>query len=107
MTAISSLSQDPLSQEVARLMALLSQKEQLIASLQHQLHLFRTARFGRKSEKGVVPEQMSFHFNEAEPLVESKQEEAPSESQTITYMRTKNKTGRKPLPQSLPYVGVF
>ena len=104
MTAVSSLSQDPLSQEVARLMALLSQKEQLIASLQHQLHLFRTARFGRKSEKGVVPEQMSFHFNEAEPLVESKQEEAPSESQTITYTRTKNKTGRKPLPQSLPYV---
>jgi exonuclease VII small subunit len=66
MTDVSALSLEQLQQEYARLMALvvqqeqtLQQKSQTIQTLQHQLHLFRTARFGRKSEKGVVPEQMA------------------------------------------------
>lgn len=71
--------------------------------MQHQLHLFRTARFGRKSEKGVVPEQMVIQFDEAVPVLIA-EEQQPSETQTITYTRTKKNTGRKPLPQSLPYI---
>ena len=69
MTDVSALSLEQLQQEYARLMALLvqqeqtlQQKSQTIQALQHQLHLFRTARFGRKSEKGVVPEQMAIQF---------------------------------------------
>jgi transposase len=34
----------------------------MIQDLQHQLHLFRTAGFGRKSEKGVVPEEMALQY---------------------------------------------
>jgi transposase len=113
MTVVSTLSLDQLAQENARLIALLSQQEQTIkqqqssiASLQHQLHLFRTARFGRKSEKGVVPEQMALRFDEAVPVTEENSitEHALEETQTITYTRSKKGTGRKVLPKSLPYV---
>ena len=70
MTSIPALSLAELQQENTRLLALLGQKEQTIQNLQHQLHLFRTARFGRKTEKGVVPEQLSLQFDEAELTVE-------------------------------------
>jgi transposase len=63
MTFVSAQILAQLQQENAHLIALLGQKEQTIQnqkssieSLQHQLNLFRIARFGRKSEKGVVPE---------------------------------------------------
>ena len=56
MSDVSALSLEQLKQENARLTALIGQKEQTIETLRHQIHLFRTARFGRKSEKGVVPE---------------------------------------------------
>ena len=62
MTDIAALSKEQLSQEIARLMAQVKQQEQTIHSLQHQIHLFRTARFGRKTEKGIVPEQMVLQF---------------------------------------------
>lgn len=58
MTSISALSLAELQQENARLLALLGQQKETIQqqktsiqNLQHQLHLFRTARFGRKTEK--------------------------------------------------------
>lgn len=105
MTSVSALSLAELQQENARLLALLGQKENAIQNLQHQLHLFRTARFGRKTEKGVVNEQMSFQFDEAELTVE--EETAPEVSETtetITYTRNKKGTGRKALPKSLPYI---
>jgi transposase len=79
----------------------LQQKSQTIQTVHHQLHLFRTARFVRKSEKGDVPEQMAIQFDEAVPLIIT-EEQQPTE--TITYTRTKKNTGRKPLPQSLPYI---
>ena len=106
MTDVSALSIDQLSQEIARLRALVGQQEQTIQTLNHQLHLFRTARFGRKSEKAVVPEQLALQFDEAVPVVEVQLIEncPPTETQTITYTRTKKGTGRKPLPQSLPFV---
>lgn len=112
MTDVSALSLEQLQQEYARLMALvvqqeqtLQQKSQTIQTLQHQLHLFRTVRFGRKSEKGVVPEQMAIQFDEAVPVIIA-EEQQPTETQTetLTYTRTKKNTGRKPLPQSLPYI---
>lgn len=104
MTSISAQTPEQLQQEIARLMALVGQQKQTIETLQHQLHLFRTARFSRKSEKGVVPEQMTLVFDEAMLTPEVEQEPTTAESQTITYTRTKNNTGRKALPQSLPYV---
>jgi transposase len=104
MTVVSALSLEQLTQENARLMALLSQQEQTIQSLQHQLHLFRTARFGRKSEKGVVPEQMALQFDEAIPVEEDPSKEQAADIQTVTFTRNKKGTGRKPLPPSLPYV---
>lgn len=106
MTSVSAQTPEQLQQEIARLTTLLGQRDNTIQNLQHQLHLFRTARFGRKSEKGVVPEQMALQFDEAIPVVEidSLPEHHAAESQTITYTRTKKGTGRKSLPKSLPYV---
>ncbi|CAM4480665.1 MAG: IS66 family transposase ISDpr4 [Legionella sp.] len=113
MTDVSALSLEQLQQENARLLALIEEQEDTIKqqkssleTLQHQLHLFRTARFGRKSEKGVVPEQMVLQFDEAVPVVEASPTEptVEPETQTITYTRAKKNTGRKPLPQSLPYI---
>ncbi|KTD21432.1 Putative transposase [Legionella israelensis] len=101
----SDLTVEQLREENARLLALLAQQESTIETLRHQLHLFRNARFGRKSEKGVVPEQMALQFDEAEPS--SEQDEStvePSQTETITYTRAKKGTGRKALPKSLPYV---
>ena len=93
MNDVSALSREDLQQEVARLLALIGQKEQTIQqqktsieNLQHQLHLFRTARFGRKSEKGVVPEQLALQFDEAIPEAESAaQEENPSNTTETMY----------------------
>ena len=109
MKAASALSIDDLQQEVVRLMTLVGQHEHTIQNLQHQLHLFRTARFGRKSEKGVVPEQLALQFDEAlasdEATTPDNTEEAQTE--TITYTRDKKRTGRKTLPKSLPYIEKF
>lgn len=105
MTSIPALSLAELQQENARLLALLGQKEQTIQNLQHQLHLFRTARFGRKTEKGVVPEQLSLQFDEAELTVEEDNLPVFAETtETITYTRNKKGTGRKALPKSLPFI---
>ncbi len=106
MTAVSAQSKEQLQQEVTRLLALIGQREQTIQTLQHQLHLFRTARFGRKSEKGVVPEQLSLQFDEAIPTCDPENQDtaAAHPTETITYTRTKKGTGRKPLPKSLPYI---
>ncbi len=41
-----------------------------IETLRDQLHLFRAARFGRKSEKGVVSQQFALQFDEAVPAPE-------------------------------------
>jgi len=112
MNTVSSLSPEQLQQEVLRLMALVGQKEETIQqqkisiqNLQHQLHLFRTARFGRKTEKGVVPEQLSLQFDDAVPTVEEETtQESAETTETITYTRNKKGTGRKALPKSLPYI---
>lgn len=104
MPVVAALSNTHFSEEIARLKAQIIQQEQTIHWLQHQLHLFRTARFGRKSEKGVVPEQLAFQFDEAVPVQEEQASDETTATQTITYTRSKNTTGRKPLPQSLPYV---
>ena len=84
------------------LLALVSQLKSQNETLQHQLYLIKHARFGRKTEKDVVSEQMELQFDEADAV--SLEQEAPEESsETITYTRKKGQ-GRKPLPKSLPYV---
>ena len=105
MTSVSALALTQLQQQNAQLLALLGQKDQLIQNLQHQLHLFRTARFGRKSEKGVVEEQLRLQFDDAVPVVD--EEVAPDvaeTTETMTYTRNKKSTGRKALPKSLPFI---
>lgn len=111
MTTVSAQSLEQLQQENARLMALVGQhettikkQESSIQNLQHQLHLFRTARFGRKTEKGVVPEQLALQFDEAELTAEPTTASEATETETITYTRNKKGTGRKALPKSLPYI---
>jgi len=111
MSDVSALSLEQLQQENARLLALIGQKEQTIQqqkssieTLQHQLHLFRTARFGRKSEKGVVSEQLALQFDEAIPAEPVQEESTTNTTETITYTRNKKGTGRKSLPKSLPYI---
>jgi transposase len=111
MSQVSALLIKQLQEENARLLALVNQKESTIQhqkssieNLQHQLHLFRTARFGRKSEKGVVSEQFALQFDEAVPAQETESAEVKTSTETITYTRNKKGTGRKALPKSLPYI---
>jgi len=120
MTALSAQKLEELHQENARLLAVIQQhestiqqhentiqqKQDTIQSLYHQIHLFRTARFGRKSEKDVVSEQLAIRFDEAEltSLPDDTNVINTQETQTITYSRNKKGTGRKPLPKSLPYI---
>ena len=72
-----------------------------VETLEHQLFLFRNARFGRKSEKDAEFGQLSFQFDEAD---DTKVEPEVTESETITYTRKKKTSGRQKLPSSLPYV---
>lgn len=89
----------------ANLLTLISHQEEQIKTLQHQLYLMRNARFGRKSEKDVVSEQLSLQFDEADAtaLEEESVVESPK-SETITYTRNKKGQGRQKLPESLPYI---
>jgi transposase len=111
MSESSVISIKQLHEENARLLALLTQKDTTIQqqkssieNLQHQLHLFRTARFGRKSEKGVVNEQLALQFDEAIPVQEAELAQEEPQTETLTYTRNKKGTGRKALPKSLPYI---
>lgn len=113
MTTASMPSLEQLQQENARLLALIGQHnttieklQENISSLHHQLHLFRQARFGRKSEKYDVPEQLMLQFDEADIVAEApaNTEQPSSETETIIYTRNKKGTGRKALPKSLPYI---
>ena len=108
MTNASILSSEQLQQEVERLLALVSTQATTIESLRHQLNLFRHARFGRKTEKDVVHEQMVLQFDEAqasdEPELVTEVNSSDEQSETITYTRAKKGTGRKALPKSLPYI---
>lgn len=79
----------------------IAKKDETIQSLNHQLYLFRNAKFGRKSEKFDDSVQMRL-FDEAE---ESNEISEPQQ-ETITYTRKKRGT-RKQLPKNLPYVEVI
>ena len=81
----------------------IGQQENTIETLHHQLQLFRHARFGRSSEKLISSEQLSLQFDEAIAVPDSP-ELVEDQTETITYTRNKNKTGRKALPRSLPYI---
>ena len=64
----------------------------------------RHARFGRKSEKDIVAEQLSLQFDEADDTTLALEATETSESETITYTRSKKGQGRQKLPESLPYI---
>ena len=75
-----------------------------VETLEHQLFLFRNARFGRKSEKDAESGQMALQFDEADDTKVEPEVVEVTESETITYSRKKKVQGRQKLPQSLPYV---
>ena len=96
--------------ENAPLLALIKQQENTISqrflsieALHHHLQLFRYARFGRSSEKFINSEQLSLQFDEAIAIFDSP-ELVEEQTETITYTRNKNKTGRKALSKSLPFI---
>lgn len=78
----------------------LESKDKTIQSLNHQLYLFRNAKFGRKSEK-FDDVQMRL-FDEAEETSQS----SDITEETITYTRKKS-GARKSLPKTLPYVEII
>ena len=87
------------------LISLVKSLNSKVETLEHQLFLFRNARFGRKSEKDAESGQMSLQFDEADDTnVEPEVIVETSETQTITYTRQKQAKGRLKLPASLPYV---
>lgn len=48
---------------------------------------------------------ISCSFDEAVPvIITEEQQPTDTQTETIIYTRTKKNTGRKPLPQSLPYI---
>lgn len=71
--------------------------------LNEQLSLFLTRKYKRKSENS---NQMKLEFVFDEPQVSERQaqqvEEAEEEIRVASYVRKKQKTGRKPLPEAFP-----
>ena len=115
MPTLSALTNEQLLAENARLLALIKgqkteieSKDAQIQSLHHQLYLMKHARFGRKSEKDPVAAQLSLQFDEADNTGAEQEDEAQqlseSSTETISYTRAKKGHGRKPLPNSLPYI---
>lgn len=81
----------------------IDQQSTQINSLQHQIHLFRTAKFGRRSEKSNVDDIQGRLFDDLDDNTVSQEAESSDTEETITYTR-KKRSGRKDLPKSLPYV---
>lgn len=102
---------EQLPEDVSQLKHLVLQQQQLVLQLQdklqkkeskiqwliEQFHLAQQRRFGKSSEAYVGQQEL---FNEAEAIEDESVDSAQSESETITYQRSKPK--RKPLPKDLP-----
>ena len=72
-----------------------------VNTLQHQLKQAVQSRYGKKSEKLAQDHPQQLLFDEAQAPEDIKTVEKENEEITVaTYIR--KKTGRKPLPQSLP-----
>ncbi|WOG30147.1 transposase [Endozoicomonas sp. 8E] len=69
-----------------QILVLLSERDQEIASLKHQLAWFRQQLFGEKSEKRLIenPDQLALG-----EILQDKPEEQETPSETITYERRK------------------
>ncbi len=104
------LPQDPedLRQYCLELLTELSEKNQLIAKLSHELELFRRYLYGRRSEK-LDPAQLLLEFaswlkamNEAAPAPTEGATDAPPSPAAPAPPRSRPGHGRKPLPAFLP-----
>ncbi|MDT8398115.1 MAG: IS66 family transposase, partial [Pseudomonadales bacterium] len=97
----------------------LAQRDNIISLLEEKLRLLRCHGYGARSERHDNDPQANL-FNEVDALglssenqaleagsitVEDTGSEAPPETQTITYERSKTR-GRKALPESLPRVDI-
>jgi transposase len=101
----STLSDDPveLKKIIARISAKCEQYESENELLREQMSKLFDQLFGRKSEKlfGGSPQLLLFDMPEIDPEVETERED-----KVVIEAHTRNKAGRKPLPESLPRVEV-
>ncbi len=74
-------------------------------SLEEQFRLFRANLYGQKSEKSAYNQDQLHIFNEAEEIAVVSAEENKAAEITVPE-HTRNKGGRRPLPQELPRVEV-
>lgn len=103
---------DNLPNDVEALKRLLEEKEQLLErykaktqSLQEQLNLLIAKRFGRSCEKSDT-QQLGL-FNEAEAALDEQAQASAAEPEPLTVLaHTRNKPGRKPLPEYIERVEV-
>lgn len=83
----------------------LTEKNQRIETLQHQLHQALAARFGRKSEQQSTA-QLDLVFDET-ALPQAQAAIRESDESIHVPSHTRKKAGRKPLPADLPRVEVI
>ena len=81
----------------------ITNQDNTIQALKHQLFVLRNAKFGRKSEKLEDDKQLDLGFDEAELLaLQEAEPEDVIETKTVTVQ--KKRPGRKPLPKNIPYI---
>lgn len=78
-------------------------KDLIISTLHQQLFVLKNAKFGQKSEKLDEGKQLDLGFDEAE-LLSSEEIEPDEVIETKTVTIKKKKSGRKPLPTTMPYI---
>ena len=95
-----------LAQKNTQLLAENRQIKTQVLLLQEQLHLARAQRYAARSEK-CSPDQIRL-FNEAEAEVDASADIVEDDAAPVTIAEhTRNKRGRKPLPDSLPRLDVL
>ena len=93
---------DKAQANITKIEADITSKENEITKLKEALHLALHARFGKKSEKLSSDVQFDL-FNEAEDTEEATEADSVDDSITVPS-HTRQKRGRKPLPDYLPRV---
>lgn len=82
---------------------IIENKDQQIHSLYHQLHILKTAKYGRKTERYLTDKQLDLFDEITLESEEAYQEEVEEVTVTKTVKKTK-KGGKQTLPKHLPYI---
>lgn len=96
---------DTLPNDIDALKALVLQKQARIQFLEEQVILFKYRQFGKSSEKSVQQTEL-FDEAESEADLAAPQIAEPVESESIQTVSPKAKSGRKPLPSTLPRIRI-